>query len=166
MFDRHRWLGLSSWISRRLLTANPMVWSLPSSHASGLSLDACEFLSSYFCNRFQRVKVKNSRSEWAAIRKGITQGSTLGPSLFNVFVNDMFKKCDLYDYVDKSLSVASSHLHDVLSYLSRDGKKALNGSGTMECTQIHPSSSLCLCSYPTAGWMPVILSCKVMTTLY
>ena len=59
-------------------------------HEYGLSLDACDLFSSYLCNRFQRVKVKTSRSEWAVIKKGIPQGSILGPLLFNVFVNDMF----------------------------------------------------------------------------
>ena len=59
-------------------------------HAYGLSFDACDLLSSYLCNRFQKVKVKTSRSEWAVIKKGIPQGSILGPLLFNVFVKDMF----------------------------------------------------------------------------
>ena len=59
-------------------------------HAYGLSLDACDLFSSYLCNRFQRFKVKTSRSEWAVIKKGIPQGSILGPLLFNVFVNDIF----------------------------------------------------------------------------
>ena len=98
-------------------------------HAYGLSLDACGLFSSYLCNRFQRVKVKTSRSEWAVIKKGIPRGSILGPLLFNVFVNDMFhfmKKCDLYNYADdNSLSVASCNIHDVLSYLGRDCKNAV-----------------------------------------
>ena len=98
-------------------------------HAYGLSIKACDLFSSYLCNKFQRVKVNNCRTEWAVIRQGISQGSILGPLLFNVFVNNMFhfmEKCDLYNYADdNSLSVASYHMHDVLSYLSRDCKNAV-----------------------------------------
>ncbi len=30
--------------------------------AYGLSNDACEFMSSYLCNRYQRVKISNNKS--------------------------------------------------------------------------------------------------------
>ena len=128
-------------------------------HAYGLSINACDLFSSYLCNRFQRVKINNSRSEWAVIKKGIPQGSIIGPLLFNVFVNDMFhfmEKCDLYNYADdNSLSVASYHMHDVLSYLSRDCKtvvKWFRDNGM----QANPSKFQ-LWLYPTAGLMPVTL---------
>ena len=92
-------------------------------------VNASDLFSSYLCDRLQRVKVHNCRGEWAVIRNGIPQGSILGPLLFNVLVNDMFhfmEKCDLYNYGDdNSLSVASYHMHDVLSYLSRDCKNAV-----------------------------------------
>ena len=95
-------------------------------------------------------------------------GSIVGPQLINVLVNDMFhfmEKCDFNNYADdNSLSVASYHMHDVLSYLSRDCRVSYNGSGTTECKQVRPNSSLP--SYPTAGLMPVMLRCKLMTTLY
>ena len=98
-------------------------------HAYGSSISPCDLFSSYFCNRFQRIKVNNCRIEWPVIRKGIPQGSILGPLLFNVFVNDMFHfmaKFDLYNYADdNSLSVASYHMHDVVSHLSRDCKNAV-----------------------------------------
>ena len=101
-------------------------------HAYGLSINACDLFSSYLCNRFQRIKLNNCRSEWAAIRKGIPQGSILGPLFSNVFVNDMFhfkEKCDLYNYADdNSLSVASYHMHDVLSYLNRECENTVKWS--------------------------------------
>ena len=40
-------------------------------HAYGLSLNACDLFSSYLCNRFQKVKVKNNMSEWVVVRNAI-----------------------------------------------------------------------------------------------
>ena len=92
--------------------------------AYGLSLSACDLLSSYLSNRHQRVKIKGSRSEWREVKKGVPQGSILGPLLFNVFVNDMFHfvdKCSLYNYADdNSISTASPCVHDVVSNLKTD----------------------------------------------
>ena len=92
--------------------------------AYGLSLSACDLLSSYLSNRHQRVKIKGSRSEWRELKKGVPQGSILGPLLFNVFVNDMFHfvdKCSLYNYADdNSISTASPCVHDVVSNLKTD----------------------------------------------
>ena len=45
------------------------------------------------------------------LKCGVTQGSILGPLLFNVFVNDMVNarspECDLYLYADDSAIVVS-----------------------------------------------------------
>ena len=95
-------------------------------HAYGLSLNAFDLFSSCLCNRFQRVKINKSSSKWAVIKKGIPQGSILGPQLFNVLVNDMFhfmwslKLCRWQFF-----TVASYHMHDVLSYHSRYSKNAV-----------------------------------------
>ena len=91
--------------------------------AYGLSLSACDLLSSYLSNRHQRVKIKGSRSEWHEVKKGVPQGSILGPLLFDVFVNDMFHfvdKCSLYNYADdNSISTASPCVHDVKDRLQQ-----------------------------------------------
>ena len=58
--------------------------------AYGLSTAACSFISTYISGRFQRVKIENERSEWKPVKKGIPQGSCLGPILFNIFINDFY----------------------------------------------------------------------------
>jgi hypothetical protein len=75
----------------------------------GFSENACLFMKSYLSDRIQRVKSKDTRSSWETTKKGIPQGSCLGPLLFNVFINDMFPhiaKSSVFNYADdNSLSV-------------------------------------------------------------
>ncbi len=49
--------------------------------AYGLSDEACTFMSSYICDRYERVKVSNTKSSWTKFKRGIPQGFGLGPFL-------------------------------------------------------------------------------------
>ena len=44
----------------------------------------------YLTGRFQRTNVNNSFSSWSEIITGVSQGSILGPLLFNIFLNVLF----------------------------------------------------------------------------
>ncbi|KAJ8893799.1 hypothetical protein PR048_006400 [Dryococelus australis] len=61
----------------------------------GISELALNLLKSYLCNRTQIIEISNENnkvtSEWETIKTGVPQGSILGPLLFLVSINDLWK---------------------------------------------------------------------------
>ena len=57
--------------------------------AYNFNTSALKLLSNYLRQRKQRVKIANTRSDWLSIKKGVPQGSIVGPTLFNYFINDL-----------------------------------------------------------------------------
>ena len=65
---------------------------------SGLSL-----LLDYFTSRKQRVKIGSSYSIWNEIKRGVLQGTFLGPLSFNAVINDIFmfnEKTEICNFAD------------------------------------------------------------------
>ena len=99
--------------------------------AYGLSVNACELLRSYFCERKQRVKLVDKYSDWLGLSKGVPQGSLMGPFIFNIFSNDLLllleKKCHVFDYTDDT-SILCKH---------KDYDSAYNDLLSAASTMIH-----------------------------
>ena len=71
--------------------------------AYALRNESVQLLNSYLSGRKQQIKLNNIVSSWSVIKKGVPQGSILGPLLFNVFINDIFYFIEhgtLYNYAD------------------------------------------------------------------
>ena len=86
--------------------------------AYGMDTDATTLLTDYLTNRSQRVKLNNSvESSWSRLSKGALQGSILGPTIFNLFLNDIFLDFEpgtLLNYADDNTVFAAADSLDNL----------------------------------------------------
>ena len=126
--DNDQFVGIISTDLSRAFDCIPHGLLISKMKAYGLSNKACLFMSSYLSDRMQRVKVENERSEWQHLKKGVPQGSCLGPVIFNIFTNDLFyvlKSCNLSNYADdNTIHSTKSSLDLVMASLKVDAENA------------------------------------------
>ena len=85
---------------------------------------------SYLSYRKQCVRINNVHSRFQNVISAVPQGSTVGPTLFNCFFNDLFyfiDKASVYDFADdNSLSAFESNIKNLKLILESESEKAIS----------------------------------------
>ena len=97
--------------------------------AHGFDNYSIRYVYSYLKNRQQYVKINNTYGELLIIISEVSQGSIVGPGLFNIFFNDFF--CVIliasgYNYADdNTLTSFGKTLEDLIKKLEHECEVAL-----------------------------------------
>ena len=103
-----------------------------------ISNSVINWIKNYLTGRLQRTMVNGKVSEWREVTFGVPQGSTLGPLLFLLFVDDVINleidsNCVLYAD-DIVLYCANNTIDNNLSVLKKDMGKVFDWSNTSRLT--------------------------------
>ena len=89
-----------------------------------------QLMRSYFKDRFNRVKVGKATSDWNVMIRGCPQGSSFGPTLWNLYQNDLSYHINEIANLnmnadDHQMYIVGSDMSIMCTYMETEGNSAL-----------------------------------------
>ena len=110
----------------------------------GVSL---QWFESYLSARDQFVSINGKASDIRGVELGVAQGSSLGPLLFNLYINDLVHSSNFFQYFlyadDTSLLASSPNLHELIAQINVELNNVCNWFHCNQLT-INASKSNCI----------------------
>ena len=95
--------------------------------AYGVRGVAYDWFKSYLHDRCNYVQFNNSSSHYSLCNIGVPQGSILGPLLFMLYINDVYKSSQKFDFIlfadDTTVLLQNSNLSDTLGDVTNEFSK-------------------------------------------
>ena len=100
----------------------------------GIVGTAFDLMKSYLTNRQQFVEVDNTESQMLPLNTGVPQGSILGPLLFLIYINDIAKASNIFQFV---IYADDTNLNTSLEIVAqRSGRGSINDILNGELTKV------------------------------
>ena len=116
--DKGNMVGSIAIDLRRAFDSLPHGLLLAKMYAYGVNIESCKLTASYLHKRRHRVKIRGERSDWVQIKRGVPQGSVMGPLLFNIFINDTFlfnSDINIHNYADDNCISFEGRCIDIIT---------------------------------------------------
>jgi hypothetical protein len=120
-----------------LISVKLLIKSIQSNHrllkkprSLGLSDNAISWFASYLHDRAQCVSIGGKCSSWLDVNSGVLQGSTLGPLLFSLYINDIcgnLKYCRHHLFCDDCQIYYSFHPDDIYDAVGTVNEDLMQG---------------------------------------
>ena len=123
----------------------------------GVRGNALELLTSYLCGREQYVNVLNEESSKLPVQFGVPQGSVLGPLLFIIYINDIYRLTENGEFVlfadDTNIFISGNSKHLVYKMANQILSDV---SSYMRSNLLHINAKKCCYMYFAPSKIPEI----------